>query len=77
MRDQDDAIRGWIAGALGQLGPRAKRAVPALVKALEDRPCENAPAVSASAIRLAIRRIGEPVPNIPCIDPFGSYESGQ
>lgn len=72
MRDPNDSIRLAIAGALGQLGPRAKRAMPALVQALRERPCENAPATSAAVIRMAIQRIGEVVPNVPCTDPFGS-----
>jgi hypothetical protein len=33
---RDRSIRSWIAPALGMLGPRARRAVPALKKALED-----------------------------------------
>ena len=32
----DRAVRFWIAPALGELGTRARRAVPALKKALED-----------------------------------------
>lgn len=72
MRDPDDAIRGRIAGALGKLGARAQRAVPELVQALRERPCENQPLASADAIRLAIKRIGAEVPNVPCTDPFGS-----
>ncbi|GAB2801458.1 hypothetical protein GCM10027021_26250 [Dyella kyungheensis] len=72
MRDPNDSIRLAIAGALGQLGPRAKRAMPALVQALRERPCENAPATSAAVIRMAIQRIGQVVPDVPCTDPFGS-----
>src|ERR1041385_8320347 len=33
---RDRSIRFWIAPALGTLGPRARRAVPALKQALED-----------------------------------------
>jgi hypothetical protein len=72
MSDPDDGLRGWIAGALGQLGGKAKVAVPQLQWALQDRPCENRPANSASAIRLALSRIGaEPVKAV-CTDPFGA-----
>lgn len=71
MRDSDDSIRLWIADALGQLGPSASRAMPALVQALKERPCANAPATSAGAIRVAIQRMGGVPPNIPCTDPFG------
>jgi len=72
MSDPADGVRGWIAGALGHLGGKAKGAVPQLQWALQDRPCENGPANSASAIRLALSRIGaEPVKAV-CTDPFGA-----
>ena len=34
---RDDKVRGTAAEALGQLGPAAKAAVPALLDACEDR----------------------------------------
>ncbi|HIC82365.1 MAG TPA: hypothetical protein EYH07_17975 [Kiloniellaceae bacterium] len=34
LEDESDALRGVVAGALGHLGPRAARAVPALEEAL-------------------------------------------
>lgn len=72
MGDSDDAIRFWAAGALGELGQRASRAMPMLLGALAERPCENVPMASAAAIRLAIQRIGGKPANMPCTDPFGS-----
>jgi hypothetical protein len=74
LADPDDEVRGSIAGALGKLGPRARLAMPALTQALQQRPCENTPTASAAVIRLAIRRIGGVMPNMPCTDPFASEE---
>jgi len=71
MSDPADGVRGWIAGALGNLGGKAKGAVPQLQRALQERPCEDQPMASASAIRLALSRIGvEPIKAV-CTDPFG------
>lgn len=72
LTDEDDSIRIWIAGALGLLGEKAKSAVPQLQRALLERPCANTPATSASAIRLALSRIGVQPVNAPCTDPFGT-----
>lgn len=72
LSDQDDAVRGWIAGALGRLGDKAKRAVPALQRALLERPCVHQALASAGAIRLSLSRIGVQPVNAPCTDPFGT-----
>lgn len=73
LSDPDDVVRGWIAAALGLLGHKAKSAVPQLRQALLERPCANQPATSASAIRLALSRIGAQPINAPCTNPFGTY----
>jgi hypothetical protein len=72
LTDEDDSIRIWTAGALGLLGKKAKSAVPQLERALLERPCANTPATSASAIRLALSRIGAQPINASCtISPAG------
>ena len=64
----DRVIRAEIAGALGWLGPRAKRAVPALEKALEEEEAAEramivGPDVStADGIRGALKMIVPPPP---------------
>lgn len=58
MRDPDDGVRRWAAVALGNIGPRAAAAVPALQAALPEVDCLWAPASSRSGIIFALRRIG-------------------
>jgi len=72
LSDEEDAVRLWIAGALGQLGDKAKSAAPQLQRAIQERPCANTPATSASAIRLALSRIGVKPVKAVCTDPFGA-----
>jgi hypothetical protein len=68
LDNPNDAVRGWVAGALGNLGPRAKSAVPKLLQLLHDVE-EGCPMVrglnSSGAIRLALERIGETPPPPP------------
>ncbi len=66
MADKDDSVRYWIAASLGLIGPRAKRALPQLEKAYREIACVIASKTSASAIRLAIPRIGGSIPSITC-----------
>jgi len=70
VSDPADGVRGWIAGALGHLGGKAKGAVPQLQRALQERPCEDRPMASASAIRLALSRIGVEAIKAVCTNPF-------
>lgn len=66
----DDAVRFWVATAIGNLGPRAKAAIPALKKILPEADCLNGALTSAVAIRQALRRLGTvppPRPNCPRI----------
>jgi len=65
LNTPDGSVRGWVAGALGYLGPRAKMAVPALLRVIRETDCpEIATGVLTSdAARVALKRIGvEPPP---------------
>jgi|GEM_PF-5248290 len=63
----DDSVRGWVAGALGYLGPRAKLAVPALLKVTHETDCiQLREMTSAGAARLALKRIGVTPPTAHC-----------
>ena len=64
----DDSVRGWVAGALGFLGARAKAAVPALLKVVHEADCrELAEGVGvADAARVALKRIGVTPPPRDC-----------
>lgn len=66
MSDRDDSVRYWIATSIGYLGPRAKRTVPHLEQALKEKACDTGSKTSASAIRLALTRIGVEPPVFPC-----------
>jgi HEAT repeat protein len=66
MQDRDDSVRYWIAISLGFIGERAQRSVPALARALRDRACDHSSKTSASAIRLAFKRMGIAPPDIDC-----------
>jgi HEAT repeat protein len=57
LQDENDSVRYWSATALGYLGPRARSAIPALEKALEERADDLTSKSSRSAIRLALQRI--------------------
>jgi HEAT repeat protein len=62
MSDPDDRVRQWAALALGQIGPRASAAVPALQAAIPAVDCVWAGKNSRSGIIFALRRIGvEPI----------------
>lgn len=64
---QDDSVRGWVAVAIGNLGPRAKSAVPALLRDVRETDCiPLAELTSAGAARVALKRIGVKVPARDC-----------
>jgi hypothetical protein len=65
---QEDSVRAWVAASLGNLGPRAKVAVPRLLKLLPEVDCLRGSLTSAPAIRLALERIGEIPPPPPKCD---------
>jgi hypothetical protein len=64
----DGSVRGWVAGALGNLGPRAKMAVPALLRVIHEADCPKiATGVrSSDAARVALKRIGAEPPPPDC-----------
>lgn len=64
----DDSVRGWVAGALGYLGPRARAAAPALLKVIRDTDCELTDLTPASAARVALKRMGVKPPPRNCKD---------
>jgi hypothetical protein len=67
MSDRDDSVRMWIATSIGFIGPRARRAIPQLERALREVACdEYASLTSEPAIRLAYSRIGVKPPEILC-----------
>ena len=62
---QEDSVRAWVAASLGNLDPRAKVAVPKLLKLLPEVDCLRGSLTSAPAIRLALKRMGETPPPPP------------
>jgi len=52
MDDSDRTVRFWTAGALGQLGPQAASAIPALEKALEEARADDPPGRGRTGIHL-------------------------
>ncbi len=61
----DDSVRGWIAGALGHLGRRAKVAAPKLLAVLAEVDCLEGDLTSAASIRPALRKMGVRPPAEP------------
>ena len=59
---KEDSVRAWVAGALGNLGRRAKVAVPRLLKLLPEVDCLRGSMTSAPFIRGALKRMGERPP---------------
>jgi hypothetical protein len=72
LRDEDDSVRGSAAAIIGSIGPAARAAIPALERALAERPCENRNLSSAGAIRVALKKLGE---NPPEVTPFSCRNS--
>jgi len=61
----EDAVRGWVAAALGHLGRRAKLAVPKLLALLPEADCMQGDLTSAASIRPALKRMGVEPPPAP------------
>jgi hypothetical protein len=57
LTHESDAVRYWIALALGQMRAQAKDSIPALERALLERPGKRGVKTSAVAIRVALQRI--------------------
>jgi hypothetical protein len=69
LNSSDDPVRAWVAGSLGKLGPRAKSvAAPPLLKLLPEADCLRGSLTSASAIRLALERMGVTPPPPPACE---------
>lgn len=65
LDSSDDYIRFWAATSLGELGPRAKIALPKLLALLPVVDCLNGAITSAGAVRQALMRIGALKPSMP------------
>jgi HEAT repeat protein len=61
----EDSVRAWVAASLGNIGPRARAAVPKLISILPLSDCLQVDLSSAPAIRSAVTRIGEIPPPPP------------
>lgn len=64
----DYSVIGWVAGALGNLGPRAKVVAPKLLTILPKLDCLNLDLNPEGAIRLALKRMGVSPPPKPKCD---------
>jgi hypothetical protein len=62
LNTTEDSVRAWVAASLGHIGPRAKVAVPTLLKLLPVVDCLPGELTSASAIRAALERLNETPP---------------
>ena len=62
----DEPTRFWVAASLGNLGPRARIAIPRLRKILKEVDCLPGAVTSADAIRHALTRIGVRPPPSNC-----------
>jgi hypothetical protein len=62
----EDSVRYWVAASLGNLGPRARVAVPTLLKLLPEVDCLRGSLTSAPAIRTALERMGVTPPPPAC-----------
>jgi hypothetical protein len=62
----DDVVRMWVAGALGDIGPRAKGAAPKLLRILAEVECKQWDLSSASSIPVALGKMGVTPPPRNC-----------
>ena len=65
LETEEDSVRAWVAASLGHLGPRAKLAVPRLLKLLPEVDCLRGSLTSAPFIRVALKRMGAKPPPPP------------
>jgi hypothetical protein len=74
LQNDNDWIRSSAAAALGNLKSSARRAVPALEKALRERECVGGALTSTPIIREALKEIGRvpPTPRTDCPSPVFS-----
>lgn len=62
----DDSVRYWVARCLGNLGSRAKAAIPNLERILTEVDCVQGSKTSASGIRFALAQMGVSPPPPKC-----------
>jgi len=62
----DDGVRMWVAAALGDIGPRAKAAVPKLLSILAEVDCKIWDQSSAATIPVALESMGVARPPWNC-----------
>jgi len=74
----DDPVRGWVAGALGHLGPRAKVAVPKLLALLPEAYCQMGSGPTTDGfITLALKRMGvDPPPPLTLDECMSMQKTG-
>jgi len=65
----DDGVRLWVAGSLGNLGHRAAAAIPKLLETLGKVECHGKTMPSDQAVRFALTRIGKKPPPPACMPP--------
>lgn len=58
LNEPEDSVRFWVTVSIGNLGPRAKEAVPALLKDIREMDCTLGEVTSAGSARVALKRIG-------------------
>jgi hypothetical protein len=63
--DRDTPVQKWVVISLGEIGPRASRAIPILKAILDKEDCEWKSQSSTPAIVETLNKLGEPVKN-PC-----------
>ena len=62
----DDIVQMWVAASLGDIGPRAKIAVPKLLSILSVSDCKMWDLSSAASIPVALKKMGEIPPPRNC-----------
>jgi hypothetical protein len=62
----DDSVRYWVATSLGNLGPRAKIAIPRLLKILAEVECLQQSKTSEGGVRYALKKMGVNPPQANC-----------
>lgn len=58
LESKEESVQAWIAVGLGNLGPRAKKAAPKLIRMLPEAERTDGSLTSASAIRMALTKMG-------------------
>lgn len=65
LETREDSVRAFVAASLGHLGPRAKVAIPRLLKLLPEVDCLQGSLTSSPFIRVALKRMGKKPPPLP------------